>query len=150
MSEQLGIGAAICLLGGDEESVAAYQESISKTIRAVTMKPDMGQDGAVLFEFADGTAVYASDGARSCCESRYLNCDDDLTAFSGAKLEKMEILDGGSTEDGGEPHEIQFLRVTTDKGSFTVSSHNEHNGYYGGICLTLHKVDQPIVKYVNQ
>lgn len=29
-------------------------------------------------------------------------------------------------------HEVQFLHVKTSKGSFAVSNHNEHNGYYGG------------------
>lgn len=32
-------------------------------------------------------------------------------------------------------HEVQFLVVHTDKGDLTMSSHNEHNGYYGGFSI---------------
>jgi len=30
---------------------------------------------------------------------------------------------------------VQFLTIITDNGTFTVSNHNIHNGYYGGFFI---------------
>jgi hypothetical protein len=38
-------------------------------------------------------------------------------------------------DDSGEEHEAQFLIVHTNRGDFTMVSHNIHNGYYGGFAI---------------
>jgi hypothetical protein len=65
-----------------------------------------------------------------------MSSDDDLSHYVGATLVGVELKDGPEEEgEYGEVHEIQFMEVQTSAGSFTVVSHNEHNGYYGGIAI---------------
>ena len=49
----------------------------------------------------------------------------------------IELRDAPNVEDDeyGNVHEVQFLVVTTSKGAFTIETHNEHNGYYGGFFI---------------
>ena len=62
-----------------------------------------------------------------------MRTDDDLGYYIGSTLTGAEISDAPSVpNEYGEEHEIQFLRISTSRGVFTVSNHNEHNGYYGG------------------
>jgi hypothetical protein len=77
------------------------------------------------------------DDARSCCEERFLDTDDDLSYFIGSKLIGFEERDVEieKEDDHDECHEVTFIEVETSKGSFTVQAHNQHNGYYGGIFL---------------
>jgi hypothetical protein len=128
----LGFGVMINMLGGNRESVAAVQAAMGKTITALSLTDDQ-----LRFEFEDGSRLRLWDNGQSCCESRYMQTDDDLPYYIGAKFVSAEVRDGGSTEDEwGERHEIQFLVVTTDRGTFSMASHNEHNGYYGGFWIT--------------
>ena len=54
----------------------------------------------------------------------------------GYSEKDFELKDAPDIEDEwGEVHEVQFLDVKTDKGVFQMSSHNEHNGYYGGFWI---------------
>lgn len=93
-------------------------------------------EAAVLVEFDEGTVLKLRDDGQSCCESRYVTTDDDLAAYSGAKLIDIELADAPSVEDEyGEEHEVQFLRIHTDKGVAVFETHNEHNGYYGGFWI---------------
>jgi hypothetical protein len=64
-----------------------------------------------------------------------MRTDDDLNYFVGAKLTGGEIKDAPDVPDKYGYHEVQFLEIQTDRGVFTISSHNEHNGYYGGFWL---------------
>jgi hypothetical protein len=125
---QPGLGFMISQLGGNEQSVEAYMAAIGKTI----LKAEIVDD-ALNITFIDGTGVRFYDDGQSCCEHRYMRTDDELTSFTGARLLGAEILNGPDEEDDYGVHEVQFLKITTSKGIFTVSSHNEHNGYYGGI-----------------
>lgn len=128
---QLGFGVMINMLGGNRESVAAVQAAQGKTITSVALVDD-----ALKFEFEDGSRLTLRDDGQSCCESRYMQTDDDLPYYVGAKFLNAEIRDGGSTEsEYGDTHEIQFLVITTDRGTFSMASHNEHNGYYGGFWI---------------
>ena len=128
----LGFGVMINALGGNRETVEAVQAAQGKTITALSLTDDQ-----LRFEFEDGTRLRLQDSGQSCCESRYMQTDDDLPYYIGAKFVSAEVRDGGSTEDEwGERHEIQFLVVTTDRGTFSMASHNEHNGYYGGFWIT--------------
>lgn len=129
---QLGIGVLIKHLAGNHGSVDAYNKAVNKVISKVSL----GQDDALHFEMADGTKIKVADEGQSCCESRYMRTDDSLVEFSGATLLGMEIKSAPDSEDDhGESHEVQFLEVNTSKGVFTMSSHNEHNGYYGGFSI---------------
>ena len=128
----LGFGVMINALGGNRETVEAVQAAMGKTITALSLTDDQ-----LRFEFEDGSRLRLWDNGQSCCESRYMQTDDDLPYYIGAKFVSAEVRDGGSTEDEwGERHEIQFLVVTTDRGTFSMASHNEHNGYYGGFWIT--------------
>ncbi len=129
---QLGMGVMIKMLGGNTESAAAFSGSLGKTITDVSL----GDDDALHFEFSDGTKMCLFDDGQSCCESRYMRTDDDLSQFIGSQLLDAEIKDAPNVEDEyGESHEVQFLEVKTSTGSFTMASHNEHNGYYGGFAI---------------
>jgi len=128
---QLGFGVMINMLSGNESSVKAFTESLNKTITALSLS-----DNSLHFTFDDGSKMKFHDDGQSCCESRYMRTDDKLEEFIGATLVGAEIKDA-PTIDGeyGECHEVQFLEVKTSKGSFVMSSHNEHNGYYGGFSI---------------
>ena len=102
-----------------------------KTIAALRL----GDDDALHFEFDDGTKMTLSDEGQSCCERRYMRTDDNLADFVGAKLLGAEIKEAPDQPDEYGEHEVQFLEVQTDRGVFTMASHNEHNGYYGGFLI---------------
>ena len=45
----------------------------------------------------------------------------------------IELREGPTAEDEhGESHETLFVHVITGAGTLVVTTHNEHNGYYGG------------------
>lgn len=127
---QLGINVLINRLGGNADSVAAFTAAVGKTIAVVELRDDV-----LRFQFSDGSKLILRDEGQSCCESRYMTTDDDLSEYVGAKLLDAEIKDAPSVENEYEEHEVQFLEVKTDRGVFTMANHNEHNGYYGGFSI---------------
>lgn len=137
----LGVGVMIGMLSGNAESVAesvaAYEKAQGKQIDRVEITGLDMEDftNALVLYFVDGTALQFADGGQSCCESRYMVCDDDLSAFAGATFTGAELMDGPEPAGRDDVHEVQFLHVATSRGKFTVSNHNEHNGYYGGFCI---------------
>ena len=128
----LGIGVMIGMLGGNEESVRLYKQHVGKRIKGVNLAVD-----ELVFTFADGAGLCVRDEGQSCCEHRYMTTDDDLSYFKNTVLKSLEIKDAPEIEYEDGSHEVQFLKVTTGKGAFTVETHNEHNGYYGGFHLVL-------------
>jgi hypothetical protein len=64
-----------------------------------------------------------------------MRTDYNLSDYVGAKLLGAEVMDAPPISAQYEEHEVQFLHVKTSKGTFTMSSHNEHNGYYGGFSI---------------
>ena len=94
-----------------------------------TIKLD-GED--LVISFTDNTKLTIWDGGQSCCESRYMTTDDNLSDFNGAVLLDLELKSADDIDNGWEVHEIQFLDIKTSNGVFTMVNHNEHNGYYGG------------------
>ncbi len=128
--ENLGMGVMLGILGGNEETVTSIKSSLNKTIEKV----ELDGDDLVIF-FTDNTTLVIWDGGQSCCESRYMTTDDDLSDFSGATLLDMELKSVDSMDDNWSVHEIQFLDVKTSEGVFTMANHNEHNGYYGGFWI---------------
>lgn len=129
---QIGLGVMIKMLSGNASSVEAFTGAIGKTITALTL----GEDEALHFVFEDGTKLMLFDDGQSCCESRYMRTDDKLDEYVGAKLLGAEIKEAPGIPMEYEEHDVEFLEVQTDKGVFTMSSHNEHNGYYGGFSIT--------------
>lgn len=131
MSEsQLGVGVMLNYLGGNAETVAAIRGAVGKTIRQVVLRDD-----ELRFTFYGGSKLTLYDDEQICCESRYMRTDDDLKAFSGAKFLGIEVKQAPDVFDEWITHEVQFLEIQTDRGVFTMSSHNEHNGYYGGFSI---------------
>lgn len=134
-----GMGVMIGMLGGNEENVGAWKKSQGKKITSLSVKDDTCRIG-----FATHDLLIRDEG-QLCCEHRYMVCDDNLASFIGGTLLEVKIK-GASPINGhndcGEQHEIEFLHVKTSKGSFTVSNHNEHNGYYGGFHIILRTEDK--------
>lgn len=131
MENSLGIARQIHLLDDDQKTIDAYKSAIGKRIAAVKL-----DDDRLHFLFSDGKQIVVFDEAQSCCESRYMTTDDDLGFAVGSHLLSM-IVKPGPEEDDGTCHEIEFLEVVTSRGSFTIATHNEHNGYYGGFSLVV-------------
>jgi hypothetical protein len=129
--KHLGMIVMMGLLGGNEDSAADFRMAVGKKITALTL----GDDDALHFTFSDGYRLKLYDDGQSCCESRYMRTDDDLSYFVGAELLSAEVRDAPSMPDEYGEHEVQFLVVTTSKGVFTMATHNEHNGYYGGFLI---------------
>ena len=128
---QLGVGVMLRMLGGNEESAGAMQAAIGKTIATVALEGD----SVLAFTFDDGTRLRLTDTGQSCCESRYMRTDDDLSGFVGATLLGAEVRPAPSIATEYGDHDVEFLVIETSKGAFTMSNHNEHNGYYGGLSI---------------
>lgn len=127
--KMLGLGV---MLSGYGDSAAIFKAALGKTICEVRLD----DEDSLRFEFEDGSRIRIFDDGQSCCESRYMRTDDDLSSFSGAKLLGGTVKDAPSeTGEYGDEHEVQFLEIQTDRGVFTMASHNEHNGYYGGFAI---------------
>lgn len=125
-----GMGVMLMNLAGNKESVKAFKSCMGKEIAALDLS-----ESRLLFTFADGHKMQITDEGQSCCEERYLHSDDDLAYHVGAKLLTAEISDAPDVEVEYDVHEVQFLKVATSKGVFTVETHNIHNGYYGGFAI---------------
>jgi len=115
-------------LGGSENSIGKI---ISKLL--------FDGDSTLHFVFDDETKIKIFDDRQSCCETRYMTTDDDLDYFVGTELTGIEIKEAPNEPDERGEHEVQFLEVLTNKGSFKMANHNEHNGYYGGFEIKIEK-----------
>ena len=94
-------------------------------------------DDRLRLKFSDGTVIKLWDNGQSCCEDRYITCDDDVSDLVGGKLLNIEVKDSGEKEEEYDVHEWVFIEVATDKAFISMTTHNEHNGYYGGFGLTI-------------
>ena len=128
-----GITVMLGHLMGDDESAKAFKRGVGKEIGNICLSDDQ-----LVFIFTDGYKMIMSDDGQSCCEHRYMTTDDDLSYFSGATLMDAEIAGApDKISEYGEPHEVQFLKIKTSTGIFTMENHNEHNGYYGGFYVVV-------------
>ena len=95
------------------------------------------KDNRLNITFDDGVDISLWDNGQSCCEERYITCDDDVSSLVGGVLTDISVSD--VTESGGDydVHEIAFVKVVTDRFAITLTTHNIHNGYYGGFGLTI-------------
>jgi hypothetical protein len=132
MKDNLGLGVMIQMLGGNKETVEAHLKAQGKSISEISFS-----DEKLVLKFTDGTGIKIFDDGQSCCESRYMTTDDDIQSFVGAKFLNAELRDAPNIPDDYGDHEVQFLLINTDKGTFTMESHNEHNGYYGGFGIVI-------------
>ena len=130
--ENMGMGVIFAALAGNDESADAVRAAMGKTIASLRLDED---EDSLKFAFGDDSKLTIYDAGQSCCESRYMRTDDNLADFVGAKFLGTEIKYAPDMEGDYGVHEVQFLEVKTDKGVFTMASHNEHNGYYGGFAL---------------
>ncbi len=120
-------------------STSRYRSSCSaldyagRTIAALAI-----DDNELKITFSDGSKISLVDDGQSCCEHRYMVCDDDLATFIDADTQAAgEVAPKEGEDNWGQTHEIEFLHVKTSKGDITVANHNEHNGYYGGFSLII-------------
>lgn len=122
---------------GNSERI--QKESVGKEIKKVSLT----KGDSLRIIFVDGTGIEFFDDGQDCCEYRYMSVDgDDLSEFVGARYVDSFIKDAPDIETEYDVHEVQFLEVKTSKGSITVSSHNEHNGYYGGFNIVVKEVKE--------
>lgn len=128
---QMGIGTMLHLLAGGSERDPA--EFYGRKIVAAKMK-----DERLSLSFNDGQTIDIWDNGQSCCESRYMTCDDEIQSLVGNTLTRIEAKNGPDKEGlYGSCHEQVFVEVGTDQNFITIVNHNEHNGYYGGFGLTI-------------
>ena len=133
MSKTPGMGVMIGLLGGNADTIKAIEASKGQKIYKAELSPE--GDGELLL-YLDRHVLVLRDDGRSCCEHRYMTTDDELSDFAGSEFYGAELRDGPeTTSEWGEPHETQFLYVNTSIGTLVVTTHNEHNGYYGGFWI---------------
>jgi hypothetical protein len=123
------------LFGDNSETVQAIKESIGKTAKKITC------DGDELKIYFDNKYIKIIDDGQSCCEDRYLHTDDDLEYYVGSKILDYELLEAPDVISEYGDHEVMFLHIKTDKGVFTIETHNEHNGYYGGFVIEARIID---------
>jgi hypothetical protein len=130
MSGSPGFGVMINALFGNN-GAKVFNAAVGKTITSAKMEKD-----ALHLVFSDGSGISIYDDGQSCCENRYMTCEDNLAYFVGAQLLDAEVNEGPSiSSEWGEPHDTAFLVIRTTKGVITATTHNEHNGYYGGFSI---------------
>jgi hypothetical protein len=120
-----------------------FTEIVGLEIKQINMTGHRKGESLAIW-FTDGRFLSISDQGQSCCETRYLTCDDDLTGHEGGHLLFVDKHASGpeiqrDPEQYGQ-HDTAFVKVQTTKGSFTICTHNEHSGYYGGFALTIELV----------
>lgn len=129
----MGIGAMLHYLGGGSENSA--EKYYGRKIVEAALD---SENERLRLTFDDGVKISIWDDGQSCCESRYMRTDDDLSSLVGHVLVRIEAKNGPDVEgEYGDVHEQVFVEVATDGGFITIANHNEHNGYYGGFGLTI-------------
>lgn len=107
--------------------MSATTESFGKVISDLNL-----QDDVLIIKFTDETRIGLFDDGQCCCEHRYFTTDDSYLDFIGSVFQGIELKPSRSLGDDYEVHDITFLEVLTNRGSFVINAHNVHNGYYGG------------------
>lgn len=126
----IGMGVMIHQMsGGNKNSPDKYY---GKTITKASV-----DEAGVLLEFKDKSSIFLYDDGQSCCEDRYVTCDDDPNDLVGGILTKIEEKEYTEEDENYEVHEKCFIDISTNKATITITTHNVHNGYYGGFALTI-------------
>lgn len=132
-----GFGAMIFALSGGSDQNA--EKFYGRRIDDVLFINGIG-NSRISLSFSDGSRIGICDQGQSCFEARYFTCDDDWNTLIGHELVRIETAEVWGVDDGGygaDAHEETVLKIETDDGFITIVAHNEHNGYYGGICLDI-------------
>lgn len=109
-----------------------------KALGETIVDASIWNDETLVLSLGNGAKLRIMDNGQSCCESRYLTCDDDLSTFKGATLNSVEFAQGPCEDsERDEVHETGFVKVDTSLGGITLTTHNEHNGYYGGFDMRI-------------
>lgn len=108
---------------------------LEKTIKVINIT-----DETLALKFQDNSELIFKDDGQSCCENRYMNCDDDLKYYIGSNFLGYEIKDGPTKSTESGDLECSFFVLYTSKGEFTVNNYNSHNGYYGSFNLVIKEV----------
>lgn len=126
-----GIGSMLHSMGGGSKNSA--DKYYGRKIKSAEFT---GGSFDIIFE--DGTKIEITDEGQSCCENRYMTCDDDTAQLVGQTLKHIAVKESsGDSESDYGVHEICFLEVQGDQSSVTFATHNEHNGFYGGFGLNI-------------
>ena len=133
-----GIGAMLHYLSGGSEHNA--EEYVGQKVASAKLNTETDPE-YVEIAFEGGKTIRIMDAGQSCCESRYITCDDDFASLVGGTLLGIETKSVPDIEGEYEVHEQVFIEIKTDKGSVTFTTHNEHNGYYGGFGLTIEETN---------
>lgn len=91
----------------------------------------------VRLTFDDDVTIYIWDSRQSCCEHRYMETTDNVSRIEGQTLVSIAERPADDVETDYGVHEVVFLEIQTDKDVISFSTHNEHNGYYGGFSLVI-------------
>lgn len=94
---------------------------------------------------ANGLELFIFDDGQSCCEARWITCDDDVKDLIGAVITQINVrtapnygeADDEDNYDINDIHECTFVILETNRGPFTMTTHNQHNGYYGGFNVVI-------------
>lgn len=137
-----GIGANLHYLSGGSKH--GSQEYEGKVIEFAVFNKE---DNYLEIHFQDGVIIRISDEGQSCCENRYMTCDDDLSVLKGTTLKQIRV---NSVEDEefdrngyiSDVHQIAFLEILTNQNSISFATHVEHNGYYGGFGLNIDEISK--------
>ena len=127
---RLGIGAMLHMLGGGSEHSAS--EYYGRTICEAEIVDDR-----LRLTLDGGKKIEIWDDGQSCCEHRFMTCDDDLSSLLGHKIVRIEVKNGPDAPAEYDCHETCFVEIGTDQNFVTLTNHTEHNGYYGSFGLTI-------------
>lgn len=113
-------------------SALALERANGKEISLIELRDDI-----LNIYFTDGMYITIYDDGQSCCESRYMHCEDeaDFEYHIGSIFRFAQVVEGDDIEDEYGVHETQYCDILTSKGVIQLVCHNEHNGYYGGFYL---------------
>lgn len=111
----------------------ALDDSIGKNINNIWIDAD----GVSLIIEHESGILNISDNGQQCCESRYMETDDNLKDFIGAIIINFEYKDGGFIDPVNDTVlEVAFFDIKTTSGIFQIKNYNENNGYYCGFDLS--------------
>lgn len=132
-----GMGAMIHMLSGG--SPRDPSDFYGKRIASVSfVEKDEDYKTELHIGFDDGAIIRLWDDGQSCCESRYMTCDDDVGVLVGGALRRIEAKNYVEKDaDHGDCHDEVFVEIATDTAFITLVNHNQHNGYYGGFGLSI-------------
>ena len=129
---QLGMGVMIQMLGGNKETVDAFQASVGETIESVVL-----EDDTIKVALRNGKVLVVTDTGQSCCERRWIDTDADLPSYSGKAIRGFRRSEYQNKEEAEcDVHDFQSFLIDTTEGTIDFVTHVDHNGYYGGFSIT--------------